>query len=81
MFTGLVDEAFNVAAEVARQGTVNVGPKLSLDREGEAMRWFYFPNEAVSTQAVRPLVIMPKLYNNGQHQPRATEYQTVRAGA
>ncbi|CAM9498592.1 unnamed protein product [Ectocarpus fasciculatus] len=79
MFTGLVDEALNLAAEVARQGTVNVGPRLTLDREGEAMRWFYFPNETVSTQVVRPLVIMPKLYNNGQHQQRASEYQTREA--
>ncbi|CAM9603131.1 unnamed protein product, partial [Ectocarpus sp. 12 AP-2014] len=48
MFTGLVDEALNLAAEVARQGTVNVGgPRLTLDREGEALRWFYFPNETV----------------------------------
>ncbi|CAM9249950.1 unnamed protein product, partial [Ectocarpus sp. 8 AP-2014] len=80
MFTGLVDEALNLAAEVARQGTVNVGgPRLTLDREGEALRWFYFPNETVSTQVVRPLVIMPKLYNNGQQQQRAPEYQTREA--
>ncbi|CAM9230755.1 unnamed protein product, partial [Ectocarpus sp. 6 AP-2014] len=80
MFAGLVDEAFNLAAEVARQGTVNVGgPRLTLDREGEALRWFYFPNETVSTQVVRPLVIMPRLYNNGQQQQRAPEYQTREA--
>ncbi|CAM9638010.1 unnamed protein product, partial [Ectocarpus fasciculatus] len=75
MFTGLVDEASNLAAEVSRQGAVNVGQRLTLDREGEAMRWFYFPNETVSTQVVRPLVIMPKLYNNGRHQQGSAEYQ------
>lgn len=67
MFEGLIDDASDRAAEAVSlsPGLARHAPRLSLDREGETVRWFYFPHEDASMRSSLPPVITPKQYGRG----------------
>lgn len=68
MFTGLLEDALDLAREAVSMSSAILGstPRMSLNRESEALRWFYFAHEDASVQNSSPLVITPRVYGYSQ---------------
>lgn len=68
LFAGLMEDAHKAAKGAASMSSAILGstPRMSLNREAEALRWFYFPHEHTSLASSRRVVISPKLYNYGR---------------
>lgn len=68
MFTGLLGDAHDMAKEAVSLSSAILSntPRMSLSREAETLRWFYFPHEDASAPNSSALVITPKQYSYGR---------------